>query len=351
MGATTMSMTSASSAGGLAKGSAVDTDWDRLTRFRVSVQNRDMVTAPVFANGRQQIPFQIEIVAEKNGKEVQLTDNQLRRMMLVAYDTGAPLPGRVTTSCEKSAKYEYTDRVHLSDVHAAIRELEPPPVAPIVGQVQLFWVSVDAVGELKVAAQIVSPSGVTCTTNARSTLAGTFDSWVIIYTYPPVVHSWKALTLGDREDVISSSDWDVDIYYITFRDPKLRIVDSIHHNHTADYHFYSWPKGEWARLSSVAYQVGERRTVGFPTGIPSGCTFEVNTRPGQANAARVQQRRSFDIRQRSDFGSVTYFDQFGNSVPAVIAVSSDGNTLHLHSTEAHAFPVADEHAPPPDAER
>lgn len=325
-----MSNTSTSNAGG-----AVDTDWDRISLFRLTADNRDNVTAPVFANGRHQIPFQIEIVAEKNGKKVQLTDSQLKRMVLVAYDTEATLPASVTTSFEKSSKYEYGMRVHLSDAYADILEMQPPPVPPKVGQVQLLWVSCSAVGDFKVAAQVTSPSGVTCTTNTRSPTAGKFDSWVIISAQPPIEHPWDTLTMGGREDVLTSIDWDVDIYYIKFENPKLRIVESIHHNHTADNHFYSWPKAEWARMSSVAYQVGERRKVVFPPGNPKGCSFEVNTRDGQANAARVQQRVSFDIRQRSDFGNVTYFDQYGNSVPAVIAVSSDGNSLHLHSTKAH----------------
>ncbi|MGH8045068.1 MAG: hypothetical protein ACREOX_10685, partial [Stenotrophomonas sp.] len=69
-----------------------------------------------------------------------------------------------------------------------------------------------------------------------------------------------------------------------------------------------------------------------------GCKFKVNTRPGQANAARVQHRATHDLKQSFEFGKVTYFDQYGNSVPAVIAVASDGNTLHLHSTGPHLLP-------------
>lgn len=190
------------------------------------------------------------------------------------------------------------------------------------------------------AARITSPSGVSLTTNTRLPNKGQFDSWVMISARDAMVHPWAALTIGDREDLITSTDWDVDMYYVKFVDEGSRIVDSIHHNHPADHHFYSWPQPGWPRMSSVAFRAGERRNVVFPPGVPSGCKLEVNTRRGQASAARVAHRSGQDLKQTSEFGRVTYIDQHGNTVPALIAVSNDGNRLSLQATGQH--PLTDQ---------
>lgn len=323
-----MSTTSTSNAGSVAGSSGVDTDWDDLMGFRLTVDNKEMSIARVYANGRQQIPFQVEVLAVKNGKRVTLTDSQLKRITLVAYDTGASLRAGVTVSSEKSPQYEYDWPLYSIEPFGGTAQ-PPRPAPPAEGQVQLLWVSCSSPGEFKVAAKITSPSGKTFTTNARSASGGKFDSWMNILTQPAIVYLWDALVMDDREDVITSADLDVDMYYIKFRDQKRRIVDSIHHIHAADSCFYSWPQPGWPRMSSIAFRTGEPRSVVFQSGVSSSCKLEVNARRGQANAARITHRSGQTIKQAAESGNVTYIDQYGNTVPAVIAVSADGNRLSL----------------------
>lgn len=312
------------------------TRWVRLSKFEVTVQHTPNVRATVYANGRQQIPVQVEIIAhDENDDEVDLTYAQLLDIALISFESSTPPPLWLGFTTSRNELYDYNGQIQSV--------AEDDDLAPVSqenakrGQTIIWYTSARQVGTSKLAAAITSPSGVRYITNNQTGVPGTFNSWVIVDARPPEVHAWNELTMSDHVNLITNDSWDVDLYYIRFVKPQYRIVAATRHGGNLDQPFYSWPKDGWARKSSGAFVVtSSARTVLFPSGNSSGITFTVNDRPGQACAARVSSRTTFSIAQSSKYGYVTYFDQYGNSAPAVIAPSSNGNTLSLAETGPHA---------------
>ena len=135
-----------------------------------------------------------------------------------------------------------------------------------------------------------------------------------------------------REDAFTNSTWDLDLYYIYFQDVNRRIVDSISYGPAGEeVPHYSWTKDN-DHIHHVTYRAGERRYVRHRScsDHSSYLTFYVNSRPGQATAARVRDERPCGS-YHSDPRVMGYIDQFGNESKVMIKGSSDGNTLHLRS--------------------
>lgn len=327
-----MSMKSTSNAGSEQPADSSNKDqppagsWATLSFFEITVNSRTNVTAPVYANGRQRIPVQVELVAhDESGNRVTLTPGQLLQVKFITYETSSPPPLHISNS---KGDYEY----HWSVISEIGQDAEQEPHHPAPrGQTVMFYVSADSVDRtVRIAAAITSPANVLYTTNTRNPTAGEFDSWIIVDRRPPIVHQWTKLAILDSVNLITLWNWDVDLYYIGFKNEQnenLRLVGGEIKNAADGKSFYSWPKDGWARKSSVAYRPDYERTTSFPDA--TGISFKVNDRYGLACAARISSKSSFNIPQSSSYGYVTYYDQHGNSVPATITPSTNGNTLSL----------------------
>lgn len=306
------------------------TQWATLSKFEVTVQQRTKVTAPLYANGYQQVEVRVELIAhDAFGDEVFLTQEQLMNIRLIDY----------ATSQHHKTVLQDTRFVYNWQVYGKSDEEQPQSGDPSTrGQEKNLYVFRNQPGTLKLAAEITSPSGVIYRTN---TTAGNFDSWIIVEAREPLVHHWSALVMDGPVNLITNSSWDVDMYYIRFSNntpgtPALRIVFSHHHGVPDGNAFYSWPKDGWARKNSVLYQLGAPQKMRFPKMHSSGIDVPINDREGQACAARISARSDYGVQQSSSWGVITYIDQHGNKVPALVAPSSNGNTLSLAETGPHA---------------
>lgn len=312
------------------------TQWVRLSKFEVTVHSTGKIRAPVYANGRQQIPVHVEIVAHNEDDDVvDLTLGQLKGIALLTYETGAPPPLWCEFYPGKNPLYEYNHRIEAGDADAGVRPL--PEDKATRGRTFTWYTSASQMGAVKLAAAITSPSGVRYITNTQNPTAGKFDSWIIVDARAPAPHAWNELVMSEHVNAITNGSWDVDLYYIRFVKPEFKIVGGVGHNAGMDHAFYSWPKSGWARKSCVAfYPTPQARLSRFPSLNPNGVDIPVNDRPGQACAARVSSSSAHSIPQSSSWGPVTYYDQYGNSVAALIKPSSDGNTVSLVETGPHA---------------
>lgn len=301
--------------------------WVRLSRFRITVQQRDKIIAPVYANGFQQVPVLIELIAhDASGNEVQLSEQELNGLQLIGYEKSKL---RSLNIAALNPIYEYGWKVENGGTPGA-GDSEGGDTTK-QGQTRTLYVSMTTIERVKVAAAITSTSGIQYATNTPNPGAGEFDSWIIVDGRYPIVHPWSDLVMHGPFDVIEMATMDVDMYYIAFKDDGLRIVFSEQFEGRSGEPFSSLPSGGWARKSFALFQPGDMQYAEFPAGIHT----TINDRPGQACAARASTRGADSSPHLSHNGCINYFDQYGNMAPALVVVASDGDTMRLAPTGVH----------------
>lgn len=304
--------------------------WTYLSMFKVTCQGSDKIRCPVYANGRQQIPIQINIEArDEDGVVVDVNHGRLY-LNLVLYDDVEVFPKELGRSGSENSKYIYQWPIGNAPATACELTHGSLPFEDVEStQTVMQFVTANKVGTYKLGARCRSPGWVLFTTTTPNPSQGKFDSWLLIDAREPVPMPWDEFGMS-REDAYNSREWDLDLYYIYFKDVNLRIVDSVSYGSAVhDMPHYSWNKGG-KQIHHVTYRANERRMVRHRScADPSNyLNFYVNSRAGQATAARVTDTRpcgSF----HSDPRVMGYINQYGNESRVMIKGSSDGNTLHL----------------------
>lgn len=304
-------------------------EWATLSEFRVQIHKQSMVSADVFANGRQQAPIEVVIQArDKNNVAVSLTEEQLKGVhgvKLIEYEAGNSVPH---CSHVKDNRFVYEWPLAQEDGIDVKEGASKTPEA--TAQTVSIYVRKTELTTTWIAAEFRNPAtGAIFRTNTPNPPTGKFDSWVKLRGKQPEAQDWGCFAMA-RTDYMSGTGWDIDLYYVYFTITKLRIVASIKYGSAGDDDaHYSWIK-DGRQTRHVAYPAGARRDVDhYWCATPSrGTVIQTNLRAGQATVAR--------IREPEPCGNFTYngvlmgyIDQHGNESKVAIRGSSDGNTLHL----------------------
>ncbi|WP_367346211.1 hypothetical protein [Stenotrophomonas bentonitica] len=306
-------------------------NWAYLTEFKVQVNQRPKVTAPVYANGYQQVPVQVIIqAADRNGAIVSLSRNQLWSIKLIDYHSGSYIPNTTHT---RDLRFIYNWEPFREEGLGEGDE-ETVEDSPGVNAQEIYLhTAMTTVATRQIAAEIISPEGVVFRTNTQNPTAGKFDSWVILQGKEPLKYYHYDLIM-ERHDALSNANWDVDLYYIRFVDAQLSIVHSTHLDVTADYPHLHQPYGPYFRFH-IAYGVsGKRKKTYSGFNGEALISFDVNSLPGQATAARITVKglKYHDNIRRE--ACLCYLNQYGNTARCAIGntYANDYNMLQL---EAH----------------
>lgn len=288
-----------------------DAAWVPLSRFEVQVNQRSKITAPVYANGRQQVPVEIIIEArDSDGVVVSLSDAQMRTIRLINYNTSTAVVG---CKHDKDERFIYQwAPLKDEDGEGNPDEDVPADTPRATAQAIMIYVHTTAVSAFKIAAEITSPLEGVFRTNTPNPGPGKFDSWVSIGGQEAPIYDDHALIM-ERVDEASNMVWDVDLYYIRFSEEDFNIVGAVHHDAAADQpHLSIIHNGNQNRFH-IAFAVGAKRTIRFyNSGNTPGISFEVNRRPGEATAARCIVQGALYYNEKRQESCIWYFNQYGN---------------------------------------
>ncbi len=329
------------------------TNWKTIDQFILQVNKHPKVIAPVYANGRQQVPIEIVIRArDANGVVVNLTSTQLKSIRLIEYDTGSAV-GNVSDTKDNRFIYQWPlTREDGTEVEeAAPTENDVPEVA---AQSVTKYVHKNSLSGNWVAAEIISPSGAAFRTNTPNPSPGKFDSWVKLNGREPPVYAWDCFAMSDPHNAVTNSNFDVDVYYVRFTDANLRIVASINHRTSlARGAHYAWNKDsgrmEHLVIDKGAYRPMTRKSCRSDHEV----TFTVDSRSEQATVVRIRDKIGKTCSNHSyQHGLVSYIDQHGNASKVMLRAASDGNTISLDNPYRadELEPQTDELDPPSDAD-
>lgn len=322
--------------------------WTHLTRFELTCQGMDKVRCPVYANGRQQIPVQITIVARDEDGVVVDVNHAGLYLYLCLYDNIDVFPTDLGRSGVQDSRFIYNwTTANATEWAGSSDDGLLPPEDTRQAQVVKQYVSANKVGTYKLAVRCRSPGKVIFATNTPNPPPGKFDSWLLVDARQPVAIGWDKFAITSPRDAHNSGPLDVDLYYVYFNDKEntaLKIVDSIHYSENADICHYAWIKGSY-RMEQAAFKVLNRRLVTYHS-CGYYATFFVGERPGSADVGRIRNSNGKPCGNKSyHHGLVGYINQYGNESKVVIRASSDGNTISLGNPSR-----PDDSAPPVDEE-
>lgn len=335
--------------------------WVTLSVFEVTCQGLQNVRAPVYANGLQQVPIQILIEARDADGVVVPVDESSLSLKLVDYNNPSGVPSGIFEWPLEMTKYVYNWTAQLeTPVPGGAGADEPSQEMGIVARdvsdakVQVFnkWISMTKVGTAKLAAKVTSPDGVVFVSNTPNPGPGKFDSYILVDGRAPKVIPWDEVTMT-KVNAFNDQAYDVDVYYVYFKDPNLTIVDTTHSpGYHADYKHYGWRQGDSYRQQVCFRCFGGARKVTWKShpGIRS-CEFMVNDRPGQATVARILVHLGYFIENYRRYGVyLGLIDQFGNESRVGIHPIKDGNEITLvdPNTKALDLPAEPEPGPAPE---
>lgn len=323
-------------------GTAASSKWVSLNRFEVTCQGRENVRAPVYANGRQQVPLRILIEArDADNVVVDVTDDASLDLRLVDYDDPSlPLTGLSQSSTHHSqyvyhwvAQRESEDGaapVAPESIEAAIASIEADGKASVFSR----WVTLDRISAIKLAVRVKSPDGVVFVSNVPNPPTGKFNSFVIVDGQKLESHAWTEFGINGPRGIYNDANFDVDLYEIFFNDADLRIVGSINRRVHADMSHYAWKKSS-GRMEQVAYDVAGRRVFRHAScASPSFyCEYRIGEYPGRADAARIRDVLGGLLCPNFSYshGLMSYIDQYGTESKVALIAASDGNTMRLGS--------------------
>lgn len=304
-------------------------NWTTLSKFVVRVKSETNVIAPVYANGRQEVPVEIEIEArDEDGVVVNLTHSQLSYVRMIEYLSG----NNYKTNYFKNNYFVYewaVAREDGSEVDPDGRSAGDGPV--ITGQTTMRYVPLSQVETVWLAAELESPSSVVFRTNTPNPSPGKFDSWVKVDGRTPNVTHWEQFAISERKILPTDDDWIVFMYYIYFKDPKLRIAWSNNYRPNVEDIHYRTP-GPYLGVVHAALLYGG----GSPTFTYTSCsstqhsiTFPIDARPGQAQAAIIFDKLGKSCTPMlSKNGLMGYMDQYGNESKITLKVIKGNERGH-----------------------
>ena len=255
-------------------------------------------------SGRQATYIDIVIRAlDDQQQPVTLTQDELSRIVLVSYDTGALL------GSEYSNYMDYNRRFpdDLFDVLDAV--VLAPTTSMQNDQTVRFWVKTIATTNLQVAARLVL-EGVTYHTHQKdlpfggSTVSGKSNSSA---TLSPVSKSYNltpsSFSYG-RTDHSNNDGKDIDLYRLWITDGRFRLSyssegDRLHYQKYAD---------EQQKIQQH-YALDRKRTVRVSP--HHTVTAEINAIPGNAYGSRLLTTDEYSIPYTDVGYQITYYDQNG----------------------------------------
>lgn len=306
-------------------------NWATISQFVVQVNKQSKVVAPIYANGRQQVPIEILIQArDTNGVAVNLTNAQLKSIRLIEYDTGAAVGNVSDTKVDRYIYHWTVTREDENDVNEVLPSGSDSP--EIAAQTVIKYVHKNLVSTNWIAAEITSPGGAVFRTNTPNPTAGKFDSWIKLQARQMLIFDYSCLQVA-RVDEVTVPFWDVDFYYISFKDPNMRIVWSVHPDTPANT-AHSNCRGGNGYYGHVAYLRDVRRRVGYSGGLLPGLEYYVNQRDGSATVARVSAPENY-LGGRHDSACVIYVNQHGNEARCNLQPNAgdNHNTMSLEKWE------------------
>lgn len=304
--------------------------WRYLTRFEVTCQAREKVLCPVYANGRQQVPIQINIEARDEDDVVVDVNHPKLYLNLGSYENTDVIPSDLVRSGTEDSRFIYNWQVGPAGAgEDAPAHREDVETLQSVTQ----FVSAKKVGVYKLAARCSSPEGTVFTTNTRNPGPGKFDSWVLVDAREPVIITWDKLAMSGPRNVYTHFPFDIDLYYVYFNDPLntgLRIVEAINYRAADDTCHYAWMKGV-RRFEQAAFRVLPARTLSYKS-CHHSASFRLGEHPGRADVGRIRNNLGGPCGNYSyQHGLVGYINQYGNETQVVLRAASDGNTISLAS--------------------
>ncbi len=324
------------------------TQWTTLSEFSVRLHKQSNVNADIYANGRQQAPIEVHLQArDRNNVAVSLTQTQLESSIrLIEYESNRAVVG---CTHDKDDRYVYEWPLVRDDAVIAKEEARGSETPEAAAQTITIYVRKTNQTTTWIAAEITSPSGTKFRTNTPNPTVGKFDSWIKLRGREPTSFKWDCFTMT-WENAYNPTYWDVDLYYIRFKDSNLRIVASRHYGWSGhDKWHYAWMKSG-NQVQHVCYGADYPRDVRHYSMAGSNyLTISINRRPGQATAARIKDARDYgNVRYESCV--MGYMDQHGNESFVWVRGTSDGNMLYLDDPgrAGEEPPPVDEDLPPGD---
>jgi hypothetical protein len=324
--------------------------WKYLTRFELTCQGRNKVRCPVYANGRQQIPVEIIIEArDEDGVVVDIpTDYASLKLRLCEYNDTESYPHRIGEAHFEDEDYVYDWQAQRSsDAPENGGATSGDATLPNSVQVVRRWLYTDVVHSRKLAVRCTSPDGVVFATNTPNPPDGKFDSYIIVEGRAPQAIPWDKVSLT-KINALNDIAYDVDLYYVYFTDPNIRIVGTNHNPDFggADYKHYGWRQGDSYREQVCFGRSGGARMVTWQSHPEiRSCQFMVNDRPGQATLARVLLHLGYFVQKYRRYGVyLGLIDQFGNESRVGIHPIKDVNEIQLVDPNTKAL----DHPPEPE---
>ncbi len=301
-------------------------NWASLRSFEVQINKTSKVTAPLYANGKQQCPVEVVVDArDENGVQVTLTQQQLKGIKLIGYNTS----GEIWSSLDKDERFIYDFPVTREDgVDVPVPTSAEQP--EINNQSITRYIVTTEMHAHWVAAEIISPSGAVYRTNTGEGAPGSgkFDSWVKVQPREGLRYGVHDIDFSKVNE--SNSPFDVDLYYVKFKSQhgNLRIVASDDLTWEEDY--YCHMSHSMMSYNQVVYEYGPSREVSFVAGHGVVQRFRVNKVEGQATLARVSM--SFFYAPGGEFyrpKDMQYFNQHGNVIRLQFYTTDGANTISV----------------------
>ncbi len=239
---------------------------------------------------------------------VQLTSEELNRIVLVRYDTGTLLGSQYTTYIDNNRRFPDD----LFDVLGA--QILTPQKPLQSDQAVRFWIKTNATINLQVAARLVL-SGVTYHTHQKdlppggSTLSGKSNSSATLaalnrnYDLPPSSFSYG------RVDIYNSDGKDIDLYRLWVTNSSYRLCYST--GNAASLHYRNYTSNK--QRIQQHYRLDNRRTV--KVSPHHELTAEINALRGNAYASRLLTNDKQDLDYMDKGFHETYYDQNGYGWP------------------------------------
>ena len=305
--------------------------WTYLSRFELRSRGYDKINCPVYANGRQQIPVEIIMEArDEDGVVVDVNHSGLY-LYLCLYNDIDVFPTELGRSGTQDSRYVYQWPLASAESgqEATERALIPKEGVERV-QVVEQYVTATKVGTYKLAVRCRSPAKVVFATNTPNPPPGKFDSWLLVDAREPVAISWTKVK-KKRIDAVNVNNIDVDLYYLYFDCPDLKVVDTSHSpGYPANTSHYRWKDGG-KMYDQICYgAAGGSRLINWRACHGSTCQFRVYDRPGQATVARITTSSASSCSNYRQYGVyLGLIDQYGNESRVGIRPIYSGNEITL----------------------
>jgi hypothetical protein len=310
--------------------------WTYLDWFQILTEehHEDNFITSVFNNGNQQVPVTIILTARNsNGELHTLTASELQGLQIIDYYTSQP----IESTRNRDPRFDY----YSSQLPVKQKRDSKPKANQ---QAIHLWVIPRSSETIRIAAKITPPgSSIPFTTNTNAVAPGgaptdgKFNSSFSIKPVTPPVYSMVDFDMV-RFDATGNTEYDVDLYQISFKNPNLKIRYMRHHSGTAGHYHYCWYKDKQYKFQ-IAYQAGSPYVARFASPgheYQGYIDFLVNSPDGTATAARVIDKYvsegEFTPTHRS--AQVSYFDNFGTESRSFwLNNSTDGNYIYFAERE------------------